>query len=117
EVHPVYRAAPGVGFVSVSDAQRAPIRGIRWAGTVYHGLPEDLYRFHPTAGRYLVFLGRISPEKQPDAAIRVAIQAGIPLKIAAKVDRAGAGYFPPPARPRLAHPPREFLGRLDPPHH
>ena len=113
EAHPVYRAAPGVGFVSVSDVQRAPLRGIRWAATVYHGLPADLYRFHPTGGRYLAFLGRISPEKQPDAAIRIAIQAGIPLKIAAKVDRVDAVYFATVVRPLLDHPLVEFLGEVD----
>jgi len=113
EVHPVYRAAPGVGFVSVSDAQRAPLTGVRWAATVYHGLPPDLYRFHPTPGRYLVFLGRISPEKQPDAAIRVAVQAGIPLKIAAKVDPADVEYFATVVRPLLDHPLVEFLGEVD----
>ncbi|TMA44984.1 MAG: glycosyltransferase family 4 protein [Deltaproteobacteria bacterium] len=113
EVHPVYRAAPGVGLVSVSDAQRAPLTGVRWAATVYHGLPPDLYRFHPTPGRYLVFLGRISPEKQPDAAIRVAVQAGIPLKIAAKVDRADVEYFATVVRPLLDHPLVEFLGEVD----
>ena len=113
ETHAVYRAAPGVGFVSVSDAQRAPLRGVRWTGTVYHGLPTDLYRFHPTPGRYLVFLGRISPEKQPDAAIRIAVQAGIPLKIAAKVDRVDAEYFATVVRPLLDHPLVEFLGEVD----
>jgi len=113
EAHAVYRAAPGVGFVSVSDAQRAPLSGVRWAATVYHGLPPDLYRFHSAPGRYLVFLGRISPEKQPDAAIRVAVQAGIPLKIAAKVDPADVEYFATVVRPLLDHPLVEFLGEVD----
>ena len=88
EVHPVYRAFPEVALVSISDAQRIPLAGVRWAATVHHGLPPDLYRFHPEIGKHLVFLGRISPEKRPDTAIRVAIRSGIPLRIAAKVDRA-----------------------------
>jgi len=88
EIHPIYRGFPNVGLVSISQAQRAPVTGVRWAGTVHHGLPRDLYRFQPGRGRHLAFVGRISPEKCPDAAIRIAIRTGIPLKIAAKVDRA-----------------------------
>ena len=113
EAHPVYQAFPTVGFVAVSQAQRAPLSGVRWAATVHHGLPRDLYAFQPTPGRYLLFVGRISPEKQPDAAIRVAVRAGIPLKIAAKVDRADAEYFAAVVRPLLDHPLVELLGEVD----
>lgn len=113
EVHPVYRGFPNVAFVSISEAQRAPVRGLRWAGTVHHGLPRDLYRFHPGRGRHLAFVGRLSPEKCPDAAIRVAVRTGIPLKIAAKVDRADRDYFEGVVRPLLDHPLVEFLGEVD----
>ncbi|HZP43875.1 MAG TPA: glycosyltransferase family 4 protein [Candidatus Binatia bacterium] len=113
ETHAVYRAFPRVPLVSVSDAQRAPLAGVRWAATVHHGLPRDLFRFHPGPGRFLLFLGRISPEKRPDAAIRVAIAAGVPLRIAAKVDRADHAYFEEVVRPLLDHPLVEFLGEVD----
>jgi glycosyltransferase involved in cell wall biosynthesis len=113
EVHPVYRGFPNVGFVSISEAQRTPLSGVRWAGTVHHGLPREQYRFHPGPGRHFAFIGRISPEKCPDAAIRVAIRAGIPLKIAAKVDRADRDYFETVIRPLLDHPLVEFLGEVD----
>src|SRR5262249_27698067 len=71
--------------VSISDAQRAPQPDANWWGTVYHGLPRDLYAFHPERGTYLAFLGRISPEKRVDRAIHIARFLDIPLKIAAKV--------------------------------
>jgi len=108
----IFRAFPHVGLVSVSDAQRAPLDGVRWAGTVHHGLPEDLYAFDPGPGRYLLFLGRISPEKRPDAAIRIAVRAGVPLRIAAKVDRVDREYFEQVVRPLLDHPLVEFLGEV-----
>jgi glycosyltransferase involved in cell wall biosynthesis len=113
EAHAVYRAFPQAGLVSVSDAQRAPLGGVHWAGTVHHGLPADLYRFHAGPGRYLLFVGRISPEKCPDAAIRVAIAAGVPLRIAAKVDPVDREYFDAVVRPLLDHPLVEFVGEVD----
>jgi glycosyltransferase involved in cell wall biosynthesis len=113
EAHPIYRSFPEVALVSISDAQRAPLTGVRWAATVYHGLPRHLYEFHETPGSYLVFLGRISPEKRPDAAIRVAVRAGIRLRIAAKVDAPDREYFERNVRPRLDHPLVEFLGEVD----
>ncbi len=113
EVHPVYRSFPNVSFVSITTAQREPLTSLRWAATVHHGLPRELYRFNPRPGRYLLFLGRISPEKGPDAAIRVAVRSGVPLKIAAKVDPVNEEYFEQVVRPLLAHPLVEFIGEVD----
>ena len=73
--------------VSISDAQREPLPWVNWQATVYHGLPDDLYRFRAAPGTYLAFLGRISPEKRVDRAIEIAKRVRMPLKIAAKVDR------------------------------
>jgi glycosyltransferase involved in cell wall biosynthesis len=112
EIHPLYRAFPEVALVSISDAQRTAMTGVGWAATVYHGLPRDLYRFHEGRGRYLLFLGRISVEKKPDAAIRVAVRAGVPIRIAAKVDRPDREYFERVVRPLLDHPLVEFLGEV-----
>jgi glycosyltransferase involved in cell wall biosynthesis len=113
EVHPLYRPFPGVHLVSISDAQREAVPGARWAATVYHGLPPDAYRLETAPGRYLVFLGRISEEKRPDAAIRIAIRAGVPLRIAAKVDRTDRDYFEQAVRPLLDQPLVDFLGEVD----
>jgi glycosyltransferase involved in cell wall biosynthesis len=113
EIVPLYQEYPEVRLVSISDAQRPPLAHPRWAATVYHGLPPDLYTFHPRRGSYLLFLGRIAPEKRPDSAIRVACRAGVPLRIAAKVDRVDREYFETTIRPLLDHPLVEFLGEVN----
>jgi glycosyltransferase involved in cell wall biosynthesis len=79
--------------VSISDSQREPLPWLNWQGTVYHGLPKDLYQFHPEEGKYLAFMGRISPEKRVDRAIEIAKRLGMKLKIAAKIDRVDREYF------------------------
>lgn len=100
---PLYRRFNTQRIVSISDSQRNPLPWANWIGTVHHGLPADLYRFHaePAAPPYLAFLGRISSEKRPDRAIEIARRSGIPLKIAAKVDRADREYFELKIRPLL----------------
>jgi len=112
EIHPIYRAFPEVALVSISDAQRAPLTGVDWAATIHHGIPRDLYRFQDAPGKYLLFLGRISTEKRPDAAIRVALRAGVPIRIAAKVDRPDREYFDQAVRPLIDGSRVEFLGEV-----
>jgi len=110
----VYRQFRTVPLVSISDAQRAPLEplGVRWAGTVYHGLPVERYAFAPADRGYLAFLGRISPEKQADLAIEIARRVGLPLRIAAKVDAADQAYFERVVAPLLDDPLVEFLGEI-----
>lgn len=111
--HPVYRAFPEMPLVSISDDQRAPMAaGTNWLRTVYHGLPPTVCPF-AGGGNYLAFLGRISPEKRPDRAIEIAKAAGIPLKIAAKVDKVDQAYFDEVIRPLLDHPLIEFVGEIN----
>jgi glycosyltransferase involved in cell wall biosynthesis len=112
---PMFTHFRDLPLVSVSDAQRAPLRALslNWAATIHHGLPLARYRFSRSGGRSLVFVGRISPEKRPDLAITVAKRLGLPLKIAAKVDAADQDYFDREIKPLLAHPLIEFLGELD----
>jgi glycosyltransferase involved in cell wall biosynthesis len=109
---PLYMEFDDMPLVSISQAQRAPLPVARWAGTVHHGVPTTLYRLHERPGSYLAFLGRFSPEKQPDHAIRIAIRAGIPIKLAAKVDKADQDYFNTCIRPLLDHPLVEFIGEI-----
>lgn len=109
---PLYEEFSEMPVVSISDAQRTPLPAANWQGTVYHGLPEDLYQFHAGPGRYLAFLGRISPEKRVDRAIEIARRAGLPLKIAAKVDKVDAEYFETEIKPLLAQPHVEFIGEI-----
>jgi glycosyltransferase involved in cell wall biosynthesis len=112
---PVFRRFSDVPVVTISDAQRLPLRGVpvNWASTVHHGLPLDLYAFSPRGGRYLAFLGRLSPEKRPDLAIAVAQRTGLPLKIAAKVDPADRAYFEREIAPLLDDPLVDFMGEID----
>jgi glycosyltransferase involved in cell wall biosynthesis len=109
---PLYREFDDMPVVSISNSQRAPLPWIRWCGTVYHGLPLDLYKPKKDPGQYLLFLGRISPEKRPDRAIEIAKRAGMPLKIAAKVDKKDRRYMENEIRPLLDHPLVEFLGEV-----
>jgi glycosyltransferase involved in cell wall biosynthesis len=113
EMHPVYRTFNRMPLVSISEAQRRPIADANWIATVQHGMPGSLIPFSPSAGKYLAFLGRISPEKRPDRAIEIAIRAGIPLKLAAKVDWVDQQYFEATVKPWLDHPLIEFLGEVD----
>ena len=99
---PLYLGFGDMPLVSISDAQRRPIPNANFAGTVYHGLPTRLHHGSvETHGKYLAFLGRISPEKRPDRAISIARALGIPLKIAAKVDRVDEAYFRTQIEPLL----------------
>jgi glycosyltransferase involved in cell wall biosynthesis len=101
-----------VPLVSISDQQRRPLPQARFIGTVLHGLPENLLTPIPVTPSYLAFLGRISPEKRPDRAIRIARACGIPLKIAAKVDKADLDYFNTVIKPMLSRPGVEFIGEI-----
>lgn len=100
-------------LASISRHQRTPLPFARWHGTVHHGLDPALYPFQAQAtGGYLAFLGRISPEKRPDRAISIATRAGVPLKIAAKVDVVDRAYFREQIEPLLDHPLVEFIGEI-----
>lgn len=108
-----YRRWRQFPLVSISYRQREPLRAANWIGTVYHGLPAALCPFQPRpAGGYLAFLGRISPEKRVDRAIAIARRAGLPLKIAAKVDAVDRAYFHHEIEPLLDAPGVEFIGEI-----
>jgi glycosyltransferase involved in cell wall biosynthesis len=113
---PVYRRFRETPLVSISDAQRKPLPWARWVATIHHGLPRRLYPFSAQPGSYLGFLGRISPEKRPDRAIRLALAAGIPLKIAAKVDQVDRAYYEKEIQPLLGAPGIEFVGEIEEAH-
>jgi glycosyltransferase involved in cell wall biosynthesis len=112
ELSLVYRAFSDVPVVSISDSQRGPLPEPRYIATIHHGIPEHLLQFGTGAGGYLAFLGRISPEKAPDRAIRIAARAGLPLKIAAKVDAVDRQYFADQIEPLLAQPHVEYIGEI-----
>jgi glycosyltransferase involved in cell wall biosynthesis len=108
----LYREFSEVPVVSISDAQRRPLNWVNWQATVYHGLPPDLLPFREGDGGYLAFLGRISPEKRVDRAIEIANKAGMPLKIAAKIEKADRKYFESEVEHLLKSPNVEYIGEI-----
>ncbi|WP_031291796.1 glycosyltransferase family 4 protein [Sphingobium baderi] len=110
-----YRAFPHHPLVSISDHQRAPMPPVNWARTIHHGLPADLLPPRLGAGAgYLAFLGRISPEKRPDRAIRIAARSGLPLRIAAKIDTVDRLYWETEIAPLLdRYPNVSFIGEIN----
>src|SRR5450631_1949768 len=111
ELPSLYKHYSDMPVVSISNAQRVPLPQANYVATIHHGLPQQALRQGPGGG-YLAFLGRISPEKAPDAAIRIAARAGMPLKIAAKVDRVDEEYFKTKIEPLLSHSDVEFIGEI-----
>lgn len=112
DLEPVFDEFSDYPVVSISNHQRGPLPQANFVATVYHGLPEQLYEPRYEAGRYLAFLGRISPEKRVDRAIEIAGRVGIPLKIAAKISKADEVYFKEQIEPLLDQPHVEFIGEI-----
>ena len=114
ELAPVFRCFNSVPLVSISDAQRRPLAQVNFVKTIHHGIPEDLLTPQPVKQEYAAFLGRVSPEKGVDKAIRIAGKAGLKLKIAAKVDNADNKYYETEIRPLIqASPWVEFIGEIN----
>jgi glycosyltransferase involved in cell wall biosynthesis len=112
ELKRIYRCFDDVPLVSISDAQRRPLPNANFIATVHHGLPADLLLPRPVKQSYLAFLGRICPEKCPDRAIEIARRTGIPLKMAAKVDRVDADYHATTIRPLIDGRQVEHIGEI-----
>jgi glycosyltransferase involved in cell wall biosynthesis len=113
DLPPLYAGFGEMPLVSISNAQRRPVATANFVATVHHGIPLSLYRPTEEArGRYLAFLGRISPEKRPDRAIAIARALGIPLQIAAKVDRVDEDYFRTQIEPLLNGGGVAFIGEI-----
>ena len=112
EHQPVFHTFAKIPVISISNAQRRPVPQAKWVGTIHHGLPETLLTPRPITPSYLAVLGRIAPEKGVDRAIKIAIRCGIPLKIAAKVDRADQEYYDEVIRPLMDHPLVEYIGEI-----
>ena len=108
----LYQHFRDMPVISISDAQRKPLPWANWQGTVHHGVPRQSFSVGGGAGGYLAFLGRTSPEKGLDQAIEIAKRAGMPLKIAAKIDRVDLEYFENVIKPLLNDPLIEFIGEI-----
>ena len=104
---------PEAPFVSISNNQRMPLSEAKWLGTVYHGLPENSFQPSFERGSYLAFLGRLTVEKGPEVAIRIAQAAGMPLHIAAKIPRGERGYFHTTLEPQIDGKMVRLIGEVD----
>jgi glycosyltransferase involved in cell wall biosynthesis len=113
DLAPLYRKYKNMPLTSISLSQRKPLPWVNWIGNVYHGLPADLLPLGDGRGKYLAFLGRISPEKRVDRAIEIAQKLHMPLKIAAKVDRADRAYYEREIKHLLDTPNVEFVGEIN----
>lgn len=111
DLFPLYREFDDMRLISISDAQREPMEWANWQGTVYHGLPEDLFSPQYETGKYLAFIGRISPEKRVDLAVEIAKRAGMQIRVAAKIDPTDQAYYES-IRHVLDQPHVEFLGEI-----
>jgi glycosyltransferase involved in cell wall biosynthesis len=112
EHQPVFTTFSSVPVISISNAQRRPVPQANWVRTIHHGLPEQLLTPRPVTPSYLAVLGRIAPEKGVDRAIRIAVRCGIPLKIAAKIDRADQEYYDEIIKPLMDHPLVDYIGEI-----
>jgi hypothetical protein len=112
ELVPLFREFREAALVSVSDAQREPLPWLNWRATIHHGLQMGAIVPRHGSGGYLAFLGRISPEKRADRAIEIARRSGMPLRIAAKVDRVDQDYFAERIEPLLASDGVEYIGEI-----
>lgn len=112
DLYPLFREFNDMRLISISDAQRAPMPWAGWLATVHHGIPADLHQPSFGRGEYLAFLGRISPEKRVDRAIEISQKAGMPLRIAAKIDEVDRNYFESEISDLLANSDVEFVGEI-----
>lgn len=112
ELQPVFTTFSSVPVISISNAQRRPLPQAGWLGTVHHGLPERSLMPQPATPKYLAFLGRIAPEKAVDKAIHIAERSGLPLKIAAKIDRVDREYYETKIKHLIRPPYVEYIGEI-----
>jgi glycosyltransferase involved in cell wall biosynthesis len=112
EHQPVFNTFSSIPVISISNAQRRPVPQANWVRTIHHGLPENLLTPRPVTPSYLAVLGRIAPEKGVDRAIKIATRCGIPLKIAAKIDRADQEYYDEIIHPLMDHSLVEYIGEI-----
>ena len=113
DLKPIYQKFRKMPVVSISDSQREPLPMANWIGTVHHGLPLNLYKKGEGKGNYVVFVGRISPEKRVDRAFEIAKRANLKIKIAAKIDKADQVYYEKEIKHLFTEPHVEFLGEVD----
>ena len=108
-----YSSFPEAGFISISESQRSALPDLDWRRTIYHGIELADFQFHPMPGQYLAFLGRMSAEKRPDWAIEIALRAGVPIKLAAKIEgKRDREFFEERVKPKIDGRNVEYVGEI-----
>jgi glycosyltransferase involved in cell wall biosynthesis len=113
EHQPVFDTFSSIPLVSISNSQRRPVPQANWVRTVHHGLPINLLTPRPAKPSYFAFLGRIAPEKGIERAIRISQHCGVPLKVAAKVDKVDREYYEEKIEPMMKSADVEFIGEIN----
>jgi glycosyltransferase involved in cell wall biosynthesis len=113
ELKPLYERFRHQPVISISHSQRKPLPRANWVGNVHHGLPCNLFKPGKGEGGYLAYLGRVSPEKGLESAISIATAAGLPLKVAAKIDKADEEYYEEHIRELFEHQLVEYIGEIN----
>ena len=109
----IAKVAPRVGLISISENQRRPMPDLPWAATIPNAIDLSIYPSKPHKGDYLLFLGRFSPDKGAHRAIAVAMELGLPLKMAGKNrEPKERQYFAELVEPHLGHGGIEYLGEV-----
>ena len=109
----IAEVSPGVGLISISENQRGPMPDLPWAATIPNAIDLSLYPCKPHRGDYLLFLGRFSPDKGAHRAIAVAMELGLPLKMAGKNrEPKERQYYKEFVEPHVGHGGIEYLGEV-----
>jgi glycosyltransferase involved in cell wall biosynthesis len=103
---------PDLPVAAISAAQEAGIPASNRAGVVHHGIRADRYAFRAEPERSVAFVGRMTDQKRPDVAIRVARAAGLPIRLGGTVDVGNPDYFERAVRPLLG-PDAVYCGPVD----
>jgi glycosyltransferase involved in cell wall biosynthesis len=113
EHQPLFETFSTMPVISISNSQRRPVPRAGWVRTIHHGLPENLLTPQAETPKYLAFLGRIAPEKGVGRAIHIARECGIPLKMAAKVDKMDRDYFDQEIKPQIDGTSVSYIGEIN----
>lgn len=111
-VHPALERYKDLPFVSLSDSERAFFPALNYVATVPNGIDTQDFACGDGSGGYVLFVGRLSPEKQPEIAIQVAVEAGIPIRLAGPIEPRYRDYFATEIQPSLSRPGVDYLGDL-----
>jgi len=109
KILPCFNIFKNIHLVSISNAQRNPLPNLNWLGTVHNGIDISRWKYKSEPGKYLLFVGRVMPNKGPDIAVQIARKAKLPLKIIGGIYPADQGFFDEKIKPYLNNK-IEYLG-------